>query len=130
MSSFFNKARERLEKGLKDGLQQAQDALNITGAEKEHAHTHDGACDHHHDNYDSNHRYQSFAPQTTGDIKWYVDGASYFWAVSMAIESKYPYLSIYATRRVLRARYQTRLHMMCIIRRKGEHLHFGLVVEP
>ncbi|KAI1111792.1 phospholipase [Nemania sp. NC0429] len=32
------------------------------------------------------HRFQSFSPQTTGNAKWYVDGASYFWAVSMALE--------------------------------------------
>ncbi|KAI1821078.1 phospholipase [Xylaria intraflava] len=34
---------------------------------------------------DTSHRFQSFAPRTTGDVKWYVDGASYFWAVSMAL---------------------------------------------
>lgn len=33
-------------------------------------------------------RFQSFSPQTTGNAKWYVDGASYFWAVSMALEGK------------------------------------------
>ncbi|KAI1436321.1 hypothetical protein GGR50DRAFT_651645 [Xylaria sp. CBS 124048] len=32
------------------------------------------------------HRFQSFSPRTSGDVKWYVDGASYFWAVSMALE--------------------------------------------
>ncbi len=37
---------------------------------------------------DTNHRYQSSFAPSTGDIKWYVDGASYFWAVSMALESK------------------------------------------
>ncbi|KAL7628012.1 hypothetical protein AAE478_002208 [Parahypoxylon ruwenzoriense] len=31
-------------------------------------------------------RFQSFAPETSGDVKWYVDGASYFHAVSMALE--------------------------------------------
>ncbi|KAB5545947.1 phospholipase D active site-containing protein [Coniochaeta sp. 2T2.1] len=35
---------------------------------------------------DTNHRFSSFAPQTTGHAKWYVDGASYFWAVSIALE--------------------------------------------
>ncbi|KAI0426778.1 phospholipase [Xylaria sp. FL1042] len=34
----------------------------------------------------TSHRFQSFAPQTSGHAKWYVDGASYFWAVSMALE--------------------------------------------
>ena len=35
----------------------------------------------------SNNRYQSFAPPRQGnDAKWYVDGCSYMWAVSVAIE--------------------------------------------
>ncbi|KAI0478475.1 phospholipase D/nuclease [Xylariaceae sp. FL0804] len=34
----------------------------------------------------TNHRYQSFQPQTTGNAKWFVDGASYFYAVSLALE--------------------------------------------
>lgn len=33
-----------------------------------------------------NHRFQSFAPPSSGGVKWYVDGASYFWAVSCALE--------------------------------------------
>ncbi|CAJ2514126.1 Uu.00g022450.m01.CDS01 [Anthostomella pinea] len=34
----------------------------------------------------TDHRFQSFSPETSGNVKWYVDGASYFWAVSMALE--------------------------------------------
>ncbi|RKU48974.1 hypothetical protein DL546_009487 [Coniochaeta pulveracea] len=34
----------------------------------------------------TDHRYASFAPQSSGHAKWYVDGASYFWAVSVALE--------------------------------------------
>lgn len=37
---------------------------------------------------DTTHRFSSFAPQTTGHAKWYVDGASYFWAVSIALEGR------------------------------------------
>lgn len=33
-------------------------------------------------------RFGSFAPEVSGNCKWYVDGASYFWAVSEALESK------------------------------------------
>lgn len=34
------------------------------------------------------HRFQSFAPQREGnEVKWYVDGCSYMWAVSLAIEN-------------------------------------------
>lgn len=56
--------------------------------EERHSHTHDGhECheDHSHAEYATN-RYCSFAPQSSGHAKWYVDGASYFWAVSMALE--------------------------------------------
>ncbi|OTB06523.1 hypothetical protein M426DRAFT_318926 [Hypoxylon sp. CI-4A] len=34
----------------------------------------------------TNYRFQSFAPETSGSVKWYVDGASYFYAVSQALE--------------------------------------------
>ncbi|KAF2746220.1 phospholipase D/nuclease [Sporormia fimetaria CBS 119925] len=37
--------------------------------------------------YHSQHRFLSFAPERHGnDIKWYVDGCSYFWALSVALE--------------------------------------------
>ena len=52
-----------------------------------HSHTHAGAqCDDGtHDT--TQHRYGSFAAQRTGnDAKWYVDGCSYMWAVSIALE--------------------------------------------
>jgi hypothetical protein len=35
-------------------------------------------------------RYHSFAAPSSGNVKWYVDGCSYFWAVSEAIERKMP----------------------------------------
>jgi phospholipase D1/2 len=31
-------------------------------------------------------RFQSFAPPSSGNVKWHVDGASYFYAVSLALE--------------------------------------------
>ena len=35
----------------------------------------------------NNHRFGSFASQRVGnDVKWYVDGCSYMWAVSLALE--------------------------------------------
>ncbi|USW53501.1 Putative phospholipase D/Transphosphatidylase [Septoria linicola] len=51
-----------------------------------HSHTHSSnACS---DNDDHHlHRFQSFAPQREGnEVKWYVDGCSYMWAVSLALE--------------------------------------------
>jgi len=56
--------------------------------EEKHSHTHIGhGCheDDSHAEYREN-RYCSFAPQSSGHAKWYVDGASYFWAVSIALE--------------------------------------------
>ncbi|KAG7287045.1 hypothetical protein NEMBOFW57_006545 [Staphylotrichum longicolle] len=64
--------------------------------EERHSHTHDGhECheDHSHAEYGTN-RYCSFAPQSSGHAKWYVDGASYFWAVSMALEEAREYIYI------------------------------------
>ncbi|KAF4778183.1 hypothetical protein HER10_EVM0000993 [Colletotrichum scovillei] len=55
--------------------------------DERHAHTHSGhECHEHHPAGHAENRFQSFAPQTTGNAKWYVDGCSYFWAVSEAIE--------------------------------------------
>ncbi|EAQ87264.1 hypothetical protein CHGG_03883 [Chaetomium globosum CBS 148.51] len=64
--------------------------------EERHSHTHDGhECheDDAHAEYGTN-RYCSFAPQSSGHPKWYVDGASYFWAVSMALEEAREYIYI------------------------------------
>jgi phospholipase D1/2 len=74
-------------------LRKAKQGLEdlIPGDEK-HSHTHDGhECheDDAHAEYSTN-RYCSFAPQSSGHPKWYVDGASYFWAVSMALEGNMP----------------------------------------
>lgn len=52
-----------------------------------HSHTHagPGCSDGIHNN--DQHRYGSSAVERTGnDVKWYVDGCSYMWAVSRAIE--------------------------------------------
>lgn len=64
------------------------DSLGGLLGEEKHSHTHIGhGChdDDSHADYKHN-RYCSFAPQSSGHAKWYVDGASYFWAVSMALE--------------------------------------------
>ncbi|KAK0714867.1 hypothetical protein B0H67DRAFT_225243 [Lasiosphaeris hirsuta] len=57
-------------------------------AGERHSHTHIGHGCHEDDSHAeySGNRFCSFAPQSSGHTKWYVDGASYFWAVSMAIE--------------------------------------------
>jgi phospholipase D1/2 len=89
MSFLFDKAKEALrdvERTVKQtvggGDSEAQPQTGDV-----HAHTHaTPECsdrDKHH-----MHRFQSFAPQREGnDAKWYVDGCSYMWAVSVALEN-------------------------------------------
>ncbi|KAM3449766.1 hypothetical protein MY3296_006640 [Beauveria thailandica] len=55
-------------------------------AGEKHSHSHLGyVCHHLHPEFSVN-RYHSFAPENTGDAKWFVDGCSYFYAVSQALE--------------------------------------------
>ncbi|KAF7195689.1 Phospholipase D1 [Pseudocercospora fuligena] len=78
MSFLFDKIKESV-KDVETRIKTATDTPT-------HSHTHkteecsDG--DSHH-----LHRFQSFAPQREGnEVKWYVDGCSYMWAVSLALE--------------------------------------------
>lgn len=61
----------------------------IFGSEDEkHSHTHQGeVCHDLHVEHREN-RFQSFAPQTSGHVKWHIDGCSYFWALSEALEGE------------------------------------------
>lgn len=53
---------------------------------EKHSHSHTGyQCDDLHPEHAAN-RFQSFAAPSSGNIKWFVDGASYFWAVSEALQ--------------------------------------------
>ncbi|KAF1815108.1 phospholipase D/nuclease [Eremomyces bilateralis CBS 781.70] len=84
MSSLFGKVHQAVH-----GVgAQIKDKINTLGDNQTvHAHTSvDGQCsDGAHSN--SRHRFHSFAPQREGnELKWYVDGCNYMWAVSVAIE--------------------------------------------
>ncbi|KAI4128680.1 MAG: hypothetical protein LQ338_002626 [Usnochroma carphineum] len=59
----------------------------VSGKERPSSHTHsDAHCDHGMHNNSQN-RYGSFAAQRNGnDVKWFVDGCGYMWAVSRALE--------------------------------------------
>lgn len=58
----------------------------VFGGEK-HSHSHLGhTCEELHPEHHTSNRYHSSAAPSTGNAKWYVDGCSYFWAVSEAIE--------------------------------------------
>lgn len=74
MQDFWNKVEGGLE--------------NLVGTEK-HSHTHGAECTGSHSEEHNGNRFQSFAPETVGHAKWYVDGCSYFWAVSAALESEH-----------------------------------------
>lgn len=56
------------------------------GGEETHSHTHiDANCTD--GSHDSPHRYVSFAAERDrNDVKWFVDGCGYMWAVSVALE--------------------------------------------
>lgn len=59
--------------------------------DEKHSHTHEGeVCHDLHVEHKEN-RFQSFAPQTSGHVKWHVDGCSYFWALSEALEGEKPH---------------------------------------
>ncbi|CAN8102587.1 unnamed protein product [Discula destructiva] len=56
------------------------------GDDEKHSHTHgDEECNDLHAELKDN-RFHSFAPQTSGHVKWHVDGCAYFWALSEALE--------------------------------------------
>lgn len=84
---FFKKVGEhveglsqQVESVLGGGKQEQQQQQQQSGSQG-------GAGSHsYHAQQTTNNRYQSFAPESSGNVKWYVDGASYFWAVSQAIE--------------------------------------------
>ena len=81
VSGLFNSLHGAVH-GLGSELQQ-----RVSGRASTSSHAHSGPqCDNSmHD--PTQNRYSSFAPQrNNNDIKWYVDGAGYMWAVSRALE--------------------------------------------
>lgn len=95
------------------------------GEEERHSHSHSGyQCDELHPEEHSANRFQSFAAPSSGNIKWFVDGCSYFWAVSEALQSK-PLPASIEMPRSSAIIINTSLH-----RGAGEHIHPRLVVEP
>jgi phospholipase D1/2 len=88
MTFLFEKAKQAL-RDVEQTVRQSVDGANDSEAPPANVHAHTHATpecsdrDKHH-----MHRYQSFAPQREGnDAKWYVDGCSYMWAVSVALEN-------------------------------------------
>lgn len=84
MSFLFNKLQE----AVHDIGNDFTNTFNGGQGSDAHGHIHSsGECaDGTH--AETQHRFQSFAPQREGnDAKWYVDGCAYMWAVSVALEN-------------------------------------------
>ena len=75
MDYWFKKAQDTLHE-IESGLSNGSNGVNGQN------HSSNSSNDLQHQ-----HQYGSFAPQRDGnDVKWFVDGCSYMWAVSRAIE--------------------------------------------
>ena len=76
--------------GFSSLLKKIGDNIDELVSGEKHSHTHIGHGCHDDDSHAeySHNRFCSFASQSSGHAKWYVDGASYFWAVSMALEGQ------------------------------------------
>ncbi|KAK3502387.1 hypothetical protein B0T13DRAFT_394370 [Neurospora crassa] len=60
---------------------------NLINPQHRHDEEHEIACDEKRTSICTSHRFESFFPERDGNnIKWYVDGRDYFWAVSVALE--------------------------------------------
>lgn len=60
---------------------------NLFNTNHRHDEAHEKATDEKRSRIAESHRFDSFAPERDGnDIKWYIDGRDYFWAVSVALE--------------------------------------------
>ena len=84
--SFFTDARtafHSIKDTVKSGLGEVEDVFQA----QVHSHTHLNETCHHLHRHERDNRFLSFAPPRTGnDVKWFVDGCGYMWAVSVAIE--------------------------------------------
>ena len=61
-------------------------AEELSGSKHSHTHVGEQCAQGLHRPHHSEYRYGSFAPQSAGDVKWFVDGCGYMWAVSKALE--------------------------------------------
>ena len=77
--SFFKSIKNTVKSGFGEAEDVFQGAI--------HSHTHLNAECHRLHRHERDNRFLSFAPPRTGnDVKWFVDGCGYMWAVSVAIE--------------------------------------------
>lgn len=99
----------------------------FTSEDEKHSHTHEGsACHDLHAEHREN-RFHSFAPQTSGHAKWHVDGCSYFWALSEALEGQNASPEDLLALIEIQASKMSKLTATGNCRGPGVHLHLGLV---
>jgi len=61
---------------------------NLFNPNHRHDEEHERETDEKRSRASETHRFHSFAPERpNNDIKWYVDGRDYFWAVSVSLEA-------------------------------------------
>jgi phospholipase D1/2 len=61
---------------------------NLFNPNHRHDEEHERETDGKRSRINETHRFHSFAPERpNNDIKWYVDGRDYFWAVSVSLEA-------------------------------------------
>lgn len=84
--SFFKGAKTALH-SIKDTVKSGFGEVEDVFQAQIHSHTHLNEECHRLHRHERDNRFLSFAPPRTGnDVKWFVDGCGYMWAVSVAIE--------------------------------------------
>jgi phospholipase D1/2 len=84
--SFIKKTKDAFKTFTGDLRREVTQVEEFIEDEK-HSHTHMGELCHKLHLHTRDNRFHSFAPPRNGnDVKWFVDGCGYFWAVSIAIE--------------------------------------------
>jgi phospholipase D1/2 len=84
--AFFHEARSALHSFTTD-VKEELGVIEGAIEDEIHSHTHLNSACHNLHMYTRDNRFHSFAPKRTGnDVKWFVDGCGYFWAVSVALE--------------------------------------------
>lgn len=89
MDRLFHKLEDKFERGLHEIFHRDEERPHDEGRHDDEDGGHEFSQQiQEQDEGRIHHRYKSFQPPTNGGVKWHVDGAAYFWAVSVALEGK------------------------------------------
>lgn len=87
MDRLFHKLEDKFERGLHEIFHRDEERPHDEGRHDDEDGGHEFSQQiQEQDEGRIHHRYKSFQPPTNGGVKWHVDGAAYFWAVSVALE--------------------------------------------